>query len=53
MSLERIHDVAIAAIEGEVVPGPVGDGADPVASAHQVEEVQEEPAKPGDRAADL
>ena len=30
--LERIHDVAVAAIEGEVIPSPVSDSADFVAS---------------------
>ena len=51
--LERIHDVAVAAIEGEVVPTPIGDGANAIATTHQVEEVQEEPSKPGNRSADL
>ena len=40
-SLERIHDVAIAAIESQVIPGPVCDGANLVATAEKVEQVQE------------
>ena len=30
--LERVEDVAVTAIKGEVVPGPVRDGADLVTS---------------------
>ena len=48
--LERIHDVAISTIKGEVVPGPVGDSADALLATHQVEDVEEEPSKPGKRA---
>jgi len=33
-TLERIHDVAIAAIKGEVVPGPIGDGANALLATH-------------------
>ena len=45
--LESIHDVAIAAIEGQVIPGPVSNGADLVAPTKKVEQVQEQPCKPG------
>ena len=34
LSLHRVHDVAITAIKGYVVPTPISDGADPVAPTH-------------------
>ena len=51
--LEGIHNVAISTIKGEVVPAPIGDGADAIASTHEIEEVQEEPSEPSDWSADL
>ena len=51
--LESIHDVAIAAIEGEVIPGPICNRANLVATAEKVEQVQEQPSKPGKWASHL
>ena len=38
--LNGVHDVAIAAIEGEIVPGPIGHRSDLVTSTYEIEQVE-------------
>jgi len=46
------HDDSAAPAPGQVPPGEIDQGGDPVAVAEQGDQVQRQPGQPGDRAAD-